>query len=84
MEKQEKSPGDIASLISNMKKQSKLLGAAEVHVVSGQLDGEEHSTAVISVYDGVKPSHIILDELYEWAEENNKEVAEKIEQLSEL
>lgn len=39
-------------------------------------------TAVISVYDQQKPAHMVLEELYEWAEINNGKVEELIEKMS--
>lgn len=57
------------------------LNAGEGHIMLNNIRHTENLTAVISVYDRVKPSHIVLDELYEWAEVNSPEVVKKIQDL---
>lgn len=71
------------SIIEDLAKKVQDLNAGEGHLTMGGIFGNPNLTAVISVYEGQNPSHKILDALYEWAEENNKEVAEMIESLAE-
>lgn len=59
------------------------LGAKNAHVTINNIKHTKGFTAVISVYENVKPAHMILDELYEWAEENNEEVKLLIEKLEQ-
>lgn len=43
---------------------------------------QEGVTAVMSIYRGAVPSHMVLDQLYAWAEENDKQdVVEMINAL---
>lgn len=70
-----------SSIIENLARQVQEFNAGEGHVEMGEVFGNPNLTAVISVYEGQNPSHKVLDRLYEWAEENNEEVAEKIRNL---
>jgi hypothetical protein len=69
----------IFSLVDQMKQ----LGAPEAHLTANNIKYTKGLTAVISIYDQQKPAHMVLEELYEWAENNNKEVKELIEKLSD-
>lgn len=71
------------NLIDSLSQMSEKLGSSENHILSKDINGKKDTFGVISYYSGVKPSHLVLEELYEWAEENNKEVKELIEKLSE-
>jgi len=58
--------------------------AGEGHIIS-EIYNDKEATCVISIYDGVRPSNIVLDEFYDWAEKQGKtEITEKIEELSKL
>lgn len=72
----------FSETVNNLKKQVDFLGGAEAHFAANDIQNEKGTTAVLSVYKGVKPSHMILDELYVWAEKSAPEVAKKIEELS--
>lgn len=67
--------------IQSLIKQVQELNAGEGHIELSGLNGDPDLTAVISVYEGQNPSHKVLDKLYEWAEENNRETAEMIQML---
>jgi len=69
------------STINSLIKQVQECNASESHIEYGGINGTTSLTAVISVYDGQNPSHKVLDRLYEWAEKNNQEVAERIQRL---
>lgn len=56
-------------------------GAAEGHSEYGGFGGDENVTAVLSVYKGVRPAHVIVKELYEWALTNDLSLAARIEEL---
>lgn len=68
-------------VIKNLAKQVKDLGAGSGHFGLYNIQHTKGLTAVISIYDGIKPANVILDELYEWAENNNEEVKLLIEKL---
>lgn len=71
----------MEKMVNGLVEQMQKLNAAESHVMLNNIHKTDGLTAVISVYDKQKPSHMVLDELYEWAEENNEEVKELIEKL---
>lgn len=73
-------------MLENLYKQTKDMNAGCSHFAIEGVFGDKTATAVLSVYDGQKPAHQVLDELYNWAEETgNREVMNKIETLeSEL
>ena len=54
------------------------------HVISRDLPEYPNVTSVRSVYNGVRPSHEVLEELYKWAETFNPMVTKKIDELREL
>lgn len=63
--------------------QSKALNAVEAHFMANQIFGDEQASAVYSVFIGVKPDHLIISELMDWAQANgNQELLDKIESLS--
>jgi len=68
-------------VILSLAKQVQELKAGSGHFTINDIKHTKGLTAVISVYDGVKPANMIIDELYEWAEENNEEVKLLIEKL---
>ena len=68
--------------IDALKKQVQMLNAGEGHM---KMDMEDKTIAVLSVYDGQRASHEILDDLVDWAEDNgNQELLDKISDLAEL
>lgn len=69
--------------ILNFASQVQELKAGSGHISMNNIKHTKGLTAVISVYDGIKPANMILDELYEWAEENNEEVRSLIEKLEQ-
>lgn len=70
--------------VESLYEQMKELEASEIHFQIESIFGNKQATAVISVYDGVKPAHKVLEELYYWAQENqNQELLDKIEEISE-
>lgn len=70
-----------ANTIFNLADQIKKLNAADGHMTLNNIRHTKGVTAVISVYDGIKPSHKVLEELYEWAEKNDPDLKERIEKL---
>jgi hypothetical protein len=68
----------IFSLVDQMNQ----LNAPEAHFTANNIKHTKGLTSVISVYNQQKPAHMVLEELYEWAENNNEEVKELIEKLS--
>lgn len=67
--------------IKELAKQVTELRAGYGHMQLDNFEGNQGLTAVLSVYDNQKPAHVVLDELYEWAEQNNEEVKLLIEKL---
>lgn len=67
----------ISALVNLQKK----LGSKTGHFVAHNIYETKGLTAVTSVYDNIKPAHMVLEELYEWAQENNEEVMLLIERL---
>jgi len=70
-------------IIKNLTKQVKELNAGVGHVQLGNIENTKGLTAVISVYDNQKPAHMVLDELYTWAENNDEQLKLKIESLEQ-
>lgn len=72
-----------SKMIDSLWTQVTTLGGAEGHA---KLTFEDKSkVAVISVYRNQRASHEVLDDLYEWAEENKDQILmDKITQLSEV
>lgn len=56
-------------------------GATDGHFTMNNVKHTKGLTAVISVYDNVKPAHMVLEELYEWSKIHNQEVQELIESI---
>lgn len=65
----------ILTLLDLMKK----VEAPSCHFVANNVSGTKGITAVTSVYDQQKPDHMILEEVYKWAEENNEELKQLID-----
>ncbi|MGC6589081.1 hypothetical protein ACPV3A_29570 [Paenibacillus sp. Dod16] len=59
------------------------MNAGVGHVTMENIENKEGLTAVISVYDNQKPAHLVLEELYQWAEKNNEEVKHLIEKMEQ-
>ena len=73
---------EFVEAVNGLKKQVDVFGGAEAHMTAENIHNEEGTTAVLSVYKGVKPSHMVLEELYEWAEEKGDQtLVDKIEEL---
>jgi len=72
------------NIITKLYEQAEQLGAGEAHIDFNGVGGHENVTGVFSVFIGSRPSHKVLDELYDWAEENKFQVVmDKIQELSE-
>ena len=65
-------------MAKNLKKVAEETNAREIHITRENIQGDNDLTIVMSAYKGIKPAHIVLNELYEWAERNNLEVARMI------
>lgn len=70
-------------MLKNLAKQVTDMNAGVGHVKLQNIEKTQGLTAVVSVYDNQKPAHMVLDELYQWAEENNEEVKVLIEKLEQ-
>lgn len=71
-------------IIKNLVKQVQELNAGVAHLQLSNIEGIQGMTAIISVYDGQKPAHMVLDELVQWAEGRGMHMLiEKIEQLEQ-
>lgn len=70
-------------LLKSLAKQVTKMNAGVGHVKLENIEKKQGLTAVVSVYDNQKPAHMVLDELYEWAENNNEEVKLLIEKLEQ-
>ncbi|MCY8466427.1 hypothetical protein [Bacillus atrophaeus] len=71
----------MEKLIFKFVDQMKKLETPQVHFTANNIKNTKGLTSVISVYDQQKPAHMVLEELYEWADNNNKEVKELIDKL---
>ncbi|GIN67093.1 hypothetical protein FKN04_13045 [Bacillus glycinifermentans] len=72
----------MEKLIFKLVDQMKQLEAPEAHFTANNIKHTKGLTAVVSVYDQQKPAHLVLEELYEWAEDNNIEVKNLIDKFS--
>lgn len=72
----------LKTIVENLAKQTKKFNAGEAHVELGGILNNPDLTAVISVYNGQNPAHKVLERIFDWAEENNEEIAEMIRKLS--
>jgi hypothetical protein len=64
-----------------LSKQIKQLGATDGHFTANNMEHTKGLTGVVSIYDGIKPAHMVLEELHEWAEKHNEEVKSLIEKI---
>lgn len=71
----------MKNIIFGLVDQVKKLGAVDGHFTANNIQHTKGLTSVVSVYDGIKPAHMVLSELYEWAEENSKEVKDLIKRI---
>lgn len=71
----------MKKIVFGLVDQVKKLGAADGHFTANNIQHTKGLTSVVSVYDGIKPAHMVLLELYEWAEGNNEEVKNLIEKI---
>lgn len=72
----------VDKVVFNLVEQMKQFGAPEAHMTINNIKHIEGLTTVISVYDKQKPAHMVLEELYEWAEESEMSIIKrKIEEL---
>lgn len=67
--------------IHALSKQLDAFGAAESHITYQNIEKKKGRTAVVGVYENIKPPHMVLEELYEWAEEHDDQLRQRIEQL---
>ena len=72
-----KTPNKLEGLIETTIK----MNAETAHIVAGDFEQYPKVTTVTSVYNGVKPSHVVLEELYEWAKEFDPIIVKKIDEL---
>lgn len=71
----------MKKIVFGLVDQVKKLNADDGHFTANNIQHTKGLTSVISVYDGIKPAHMVLSELYEWAEVNNEEVKNLIEKI---
>lgn len=74
---------DENKIINNLIETAIEMNADESHLAIHNAKKTNHLTAVVSVYNGIKPAHMVLNELYDWAKENNPDVKDRIDQLTE-
>lgn len=71
----------LRKTIEVLTKSMKKLKATDVHFTGENVLKTQNLTSVVSVYDNIKPAHMVLKELKEWAENNHGEMFEKIHSL---
>ncbi len=59
-------------MIKGLYEEVKKMNASNGHAEFNEVFGDLKAIAVVSVYYGQKPAHVVLDELIEWAEQNGK------------
>jgi hypothetical protein len=70
---------EASKTVKLMYNQMKELEATDAHFVAEKIFKDEEACSVISVYQGLKPDHMVVEELSEWAEANgNQELLDKI------
>lgn len=75
----------MKELIKNLYDQVVGMNAGEGHVTIEEVHHDPKATAVISVYHNQRPANLVLDELYQWAEENGlSAVVERIHLLERM
>lgn len=75
----------VVKTIESIYESTKKLNAGEGHFEIGGAFHDDKATVVLSVYVDQKPSNKVLNELWDWAEENqNEDLMNKIKTLSEL
>lgn len=77
---QTKAKDDLDSLIELTVKAN----AETAHIVLGAFPEHPNVTTVQSIYNGVRPSHEVLSDLYKWAETFDPMVVRKIDELSTI
>lgn len=73
----------MMEMLKKLAKEVTELNAGVGHLKLENIDKTQGLIAVISVYDNQKPAHMVLQELYKWAENNNEEVKILIEKLEQ-
>lgn len=71
----------MKKIVFGLVDQVKKIGATDGHFTANNIQHTKGLTSVVSVYDGVKPAHMVLSELKEWAEESNEDVKCLIEKI---
>lgn len=56
--------------------------AGEGHICLYNVNHTKDLTVTVSVYDTVKPAHMVLEELVEWAEKHDTDLVERIERMA--
>lgn len=75
----------MEKLIDNLYEQVKNSNAGEGHVKFEGFKNDPYAALVISMYNDQRPANVVLDELYNWAEENGLTmVLEKIHLLEKM
>ncbi|WP_028982851.1 hypothetical protein [Sporolactobacillus terrae] len=71
------------SSVKSLYTQVKALNGSNGHMVMKGIYHDNKATAVISVYNDVKPSHMVLDELWDWIDntEANNELDAEVRML---
>jgi hypothetical protein len=84
-QKERNKMSEIKEMVNGLAEQMEQINANEGHItIRGNTEDGEISevTAVLSVYRNLKPSHSVLSELWDWAEDNKHEfVLDKIIEL---
>lgn len=75
--------GDDNKIIRNLIDSTLKLNAGDAHIAMHNVNRTKDLTAVVSVYDGVKPAHIVLEELLKWADRNDSDLFERIERMQQ-
>lgn len=75
---------DQTKVIKMLYEQSKELEATDAHFTAYKIFHDEQATGVFSVYQGVKPAHMVLAEIIELAEENkDQDLLDMIQAITE-
>jgi hypothetical protein len=67
----------VEILVTQMKK----LNATDAHFTLENIHETQNLTAVVSIYDKLKPDHMVVAELVAWSEENDPELEKRIQAI---
>lgn len=74
---------EVKTIIDGMVEEMRRVEGNSMEFTMNNMQRTKGLTGVVAVYEGTKPAHLVVEELYAWAKENDEDLRKRIEAIEQ-